>query len=800
MGAALRLPPAYFRRQWRAMAVALGPVMMVGAVVAGIAGWKILGVPFWQGALIGAILTPTDPVVAGAIVAGPLAGETLPTRLRRLISGESGANDGIAYPIVFLPVLMLVHPANEALGLWVGDRVVWATLGGAALGAAAGYVAGRAQILAESHGFASGHALVTGVTAFGLALLGLLGLAGADGVLGVFVAGRLFGHVVETERVTEQGELQEIIRWLFTIPNFVLFGAALPWAGWHALGWPGVGLAVAVLLLRRVPVILAARRSLPLDRPADLLFYAWFGPLGVASIFYATLATRLTGLDVVWQASSLVVALSILVHGATATPFLQLYARKVPRELRNGGRRRPLRACGSSSVWRGASGGMTVARARGGLRQVGPEALVLRRRRAGRGFVYLDEKGRQVRDRATLARIRSLAVPPAYEDVQIARDADAHLQAVGRDAAGRVQYRYHPAWTEEREARKVERLGALAAALPHLRRSVARDLARPELCRRRVLAAVISLIDKTHVRIGCEDYVHTGRSRGAATLLKRNVRVAGDRVALDFRGKGGRAIECAVRAPALARTVRALKRQPGPRLFRFRGEDGRLHNLTAADANAYLQEVTGEGVTAKDFRTLAATATAAERLGALEPGPSATARRRQINGVMREIAEMLANTPAVTRKSYVHRRLVDAFERGTLASLVAGCDRPRGLACGEAVVAALFSPTGGTDRPGTRSCRARWWGDPGCWKGTSHAREVEEAADGRGSGALGQARRAQEVEPPRRLRRDGRIDEREGARAHGEHQAQGKADDREQDVEREVDVLEEEIAGLRSPS
>jgi DNA topoisomerase-1 len=325
------------------------------------------------------------------------------------------------------------------------------------------------------------------------------------------------------------------------------------------------------------------------------------------------------------------------------------------------------------------------------LHIVGPDALVLRRRRAGRGFVYLDPRGRAIRDRKIISRINALAIPPAYEDVYIARDSRAHLQAMGRDAAGRIQYRYHPDWTEVREARKVERLGALCAALPHIRSTVARDLRRPDLCRRRVLAAVVALIDKTHVRVGCEDYVHTGRSRGASTLLKRNVWLDGDRVALMFRGKGGRTIQCAVRSPALARTIRDLARLPGSRLFRYRDERGRLRNVSAADVNSYLHALAGSHVTAKDFRTLAATAAAADKLGQVERATSTTARRRQLNAAFREIAEMLANTPAVTRKSYVHRRLVETFEADGLATLAARMDRrQRGLATGEAVVAALF--------------------------------------------------------------------------------------------------------------
>lgn len=326
------------------------------------------------------------------------------------------------------------------------------------------------------------------------------------------------------------------------------------------------------------------------------------------------------------------------------------------------------------------------------LHVAGPDTLVLTRRRSRRGFTYVDDRGRIVQERKILTRIRALAIPPAYEDVKIARDARAHLQAIGRDAAGRIQYRYHPDWTEVREARKVERLGELCAALPRIRRIVANDLRRLELCRRRVLAAVIALIDKTHVRIGCEDYVHTGRSRGAATLLKRNVHLSGDTVALAFHGKGGRPIQCAVSSPALARTIRALNEQEGRRLFRYRGEDGELHNATAADVNAYLHEVARAHVTAKDFRTLAATAAAAEKLAKLERAPSRAAQRRQLNAVFREIAEMLANTPAVTRKSYVHRRLVRTFERGALNAMAATRKgRRRGLTAGEAVVAVLFS-------------------------------------------------------------------------------------------------------------
>jgi DNA topoisomerase-1 len=326
--------------------------------------------------------------------------------------------------------------------------------------------------------------------------------------------------------------------------------------------------------------------------------------------------------------------------------------------------------------------------AAGGLRQVERKALDIRRQRRGRGFAYVDGKGATVTDPATLGRIRALAIPPAYGGVRIARHANAHLQAVGRDDAGRLQYRYHPDWDHIRESRKEERLAAMCAALPAVRRRIARDLRKPGLPRDRVLAAVVTLIDRTHIRIGCEDYVHSGRSRGAATLTKRNLRCEGDRIHLSFSGKGGREIRCALRSAPVARVVRALGRLPGSRLFQYRGEDGRRRRVTAADANRYLQDIAGAPVTAKDFRTLAATAAAAEMLMTETPAASRTGRRRQVAAVVKRVADMLGNTPAVARKSYVHRRLIDAFESGRLGRMRRS--KTPGLSCGEALVAKLM--------------------------------------------------------------------------------------------------------------
>ncbi|HKY94453.1 MAG TPA: DNA topoisomerase IB [Kiloniellales bacterium] len=324
------------------------------------------------------------------------------------------------------------------------------------------------------------------------------------------------------------------------------------------------------------------------------------------------------------------------------------------------------------------------------LRMVAVEDLCLTRRRCGRGFAYFDARGRRISDKVTLDRLRGLAIPPAYAEVLIAPRANHHIQAVGRDEAGRLQYLYHPAWEAVREARKSTKLARLCTALPTLRRRLARILATPGLSREKALAAVIALIDRTHIRVGCDDYVHSGRSRGASTLLKRNVRIEGDRIFLAFVGKRRMPVQCSLRSPRLAGALEELRQLPGPRLFQYRNGDGALRKVSAAEVNAFLRELAEVEVTAKDFRTLAATAAAGERLCLLERAASASARKRQVAEVIRAVAALLANTPAIARKSYVHRELIDAFETGELARLAERTLRQRHLSQGEALVASLF--------------------------------------------------------------------------------------------------------------
>lgn len=319
------------------------------------------------------------------------------------------------------------------------------------------------------------------------------------------------------------------------------------------------------------------------------------------------------------------------------------------------------------------------------------DELPLSRRRCGKGFLYINAKGKPVRDDAILARVRSLAIPPAYTEVRIAAHPQHHIQAVGRDDAGRLQYLYHPDWEQVREARKTDRLAALSAALPSLRRRIARTLRKDGAPAEKTLAAAVALIDRSHIRVGCSAYVRSGRSRGAATLLKRHVTRDGDHILLRFHGKRRQEMECRFYAPALARVVGELMDIPGRRLFQYLDGGGKIRRISSADVNRYLQSVTGAEISAKDFRTLTGTAEAAERLCGIEPADSKRERARQTADVMREVAALLGNTPAVARKSYVHPRLIGAFEAGKLDSACKATKRLPMMSRGEAVVATLFS-------------------------------------------------------------------------------------------------------------
>lgn len=315
------------------------------------------------------------------------------------------------------------------------------------------------------------------------------------------------------------------------------------------------------------------------------------------------------------------------------------------------------------------------------LRRVSSEELTIRRVRHGRFFGYRDADGAKITDEETLERIRSLAIPPAYEDVRIAADPRAHLQAIGHDEAGRIQHRYHPDWERVRERRKLKRLARLIEALPKLRARIAADMKARTLSQEKALAAAAAIIDRGHLRVGNEAYAKANGSHGASTLLKRHATLGTSRVELHFRGKSGKDINCTLDDPPLARALRRIATLPGRRLLQYRREDGTVAPVHAAEINAYLKRASGLPVSSKDLRMLAANAAAAELLLASEDIASETGRKRQLADIMRAIAERLVNTPAVVRKSYVHAIVVDAYASGRLQRSYAkarakpGCSR-----------------------------------------------------------------------------------------------------------------------------
>lgn len=285
----------------------------------------------------------------------------------------------------------------------------------------------------------------------------------------------------------------------------------------------------------------------------------------------------------------------------------------------------------------------------------------VRRERAGKSFRYRDPAGRVVRDANALARIRALAVPPAWTDVLICPDANGHLQATGRDARGRKQYRYHPAFRAKRDGAKYGRLLAFGRALGRIRARVQADLAKRGLPRDKVLAAVVELLDRTHMRVGNAEYAKANKSFGLSTLLDRHVTFTGRAVRFKFRGKSGIAHERVVSDARVARIVRQCRDLPGQDLFQYRTPAGTPKPIGSADVNAYIRRAAGAEFTAKDFRTWAGTVKAATKLAAIEKPATKTATERVLCAVVKEVATELGNTAAVCRKSYIHPAVLEAL-------------------------------------------------------------------------------------------------------------------------------------------
>ncbi|HZH28166.1 MAG TPA: DNA topoisomerase IB [Azospirillaceae bacterium] len=300
-----------------------------------------------------------------------------------------------------------------------------------------------------------------------------------------------------------------------------------------------------------------------------------------------------------------------------------------------------------------------------GLRYVNDDEPGISRRRTGKGFTYWNAKGGRVTDAATLERIRALAIPPAWTDVWICADADGHIQATGRDAEGRKQYKYHARFREARDTAKFERILAFAHALPRIRERVEADLKRPGLPREKVLAAIVKLLEQTLIRVGNADYTKN-QSFGLTTLRDRHVRIDGAEMRFQFRGKSGRLWNVGLNDRRVAKVVRACQDVPGQHLFQYVDDEGERRGVGSADVNAYLKQITGADFTAKDFRTWAGTHLCAAALAETPPPQNKAHAKRAVAAAIRQVSRALGNTPAVCRSGYVHPSIISAWEEGRL--------------------------------------------------------------------------------------------------------------------------------------
>jgi DNA topoisomerase-1 len=336
------------------------------------------------------------------------------------------------------------------------------------------------------------------------------------------------------------------------------------------------------------------------------------------------------------------------------------------------------------------------------LRYVSDRSPGISRVRTPGGFEYHDPDGLPVTDEATLARIRKLAIPPAYEQVWICRSPAGHLQAVGRDARGRKQYRYHPRWRLVRDESKYGRMLLFGRVLPRIRARVEADLAQRGMPRARVLAALVRLLETTLARVGNAEYARSNQSNGLTTLRNRHVRLHGSHLTFDFRGKHGIQHSIDLQDRRLAAIVKRCRDLPGQHLFQYLDHDGETHAIASDDVNDYLREISGEDITAKDFRTWAATNLAALALRELENFDSQAKAKKNVVEAIEAVAKLLGNTPAICRKCYIHPAIFEGYLDGSLlaglklradAALAApgASDRGPGLTAEEVAVTAFLS-------------------------------------------------------------------------------------------------------------
>lgn len=299
-----------------------------------------------------------------------------------------------------------------------------------------------------------------------------------------------------------------------------------------------------------------------------------------------------------------------------------------------------------------------------GLRYVSDDQPGYTRKRKGGDFDYFDTEGKRIRDETRLLRIRRLAVPPAYTDVWICPTPNGHIQATGRDARGRKQYRYHERWRETRDENKYDRMVVFARALPKIRRRVNKDLAQRGLPRSKVLATVVQLLERTFIRIGNEEYAKENKSFGLTTMRNHHVDVRGEKLKFSFKGKSGVKHEVDVNDRRLAKIIRQLQDLPGQDIFQYMNGEGEARNITSQDVNEYLREITGEEFTAKDFRTWAGTVLAAMALNAQEKFKNKTQAKKNIKDAIAAVSKILGNTPTICRKCYVHPEVLETYLSG----------------------------------------------------------------------------------------------------------------------------------------
>jgi DNA topoisomerase-1 len=309
---------------------------------------------------------------------------------------------------------------------------------------------------------------------------------------------------------------------------------------------------------------------------------------------------------------------------------------------------------------------LVLAAEMGGLRYVADSIPGFSRQRTRSGFRYLDTAGNPLKEPSQLARIKSLAIPPAWSDVWICPDADGHLQATGRDARGRKQYRYHKYWREMRDEAKYERMVGFAMQLSAIRARLEEDIRRPGLSREKVIATIIHLLDVTMIRIGNEEYAQANKSFGLTTLRNRHVTIEGAAIEFNFKGKSGIAHTIRITEPRLARIVRRMRELPGQELFQYVDSEGARHSIGSADVNDYLKTITGENYTAKDFRTWSGTVQTVIALKVLGPSETVTEAKKKIRVAIEAAAKLLGNTPSICRKCYVHPAVLEAYASGVL--------------------------------------------------------------------------------------------------------------------------------------